>query len=62
MEYVGYRGSERYWEEVGDLGGETWMLEEACTEMVVMWTGERHVKDKILRLKNNNKAVAKVPC
>jgi len=36
MEYVGYRGSERNWEEVGDLGGETWMLEEACTEMVVM--------------------------
>lgn len=65
MEYVGYGGSaenlsERNWEEVGGLGGETWMLEEACTEMV-LWTGERHVKDKILRWKNNNKAVAKVP-
>lgn len=40
MEYVGYGGSaenlsERNWEEVGGLGGETWMLEEACTEMVL---------------------------
>lgn len=41
MGYVDYRGSaenlsERNWEEVGDLVRETWMLEEACTEMVVM--------------------------